>query len=518
MSSYTHLLAAYLTGGGTTPPVDPPPAAGGSAVVRARSGAGWRTLSGDAPTVLPPTAPRQVTVTPASGQLRLAWLPPADTGGTPISGYSIMVTPDDAGPFTVGPSVTSQAILGLTNGRLYTLRLTPIGPGGNGPTAEATGTPAGPWVIGSTGPVTGVPDWGGDEWGGNAGVNNGLGPYGHTAPPPGVISGADLGPAHCGVLPVLAASGQTYEHLTRVTTPGTWLDAKGLPSGVVTVDPTTGSTSLTVTRPGAIVQYLDIVGQLFIRASNVTVRYCRVDGRLVEGKGKYVVSTQDANPGLVISYCELLCGPAISAAIPPYGGYTARYNVVREVSNDAFKVGSNTLVEYNWVYGLRKAPGAHADPVQWTAGDNIGVLFNRLDCFTGADNAPSPLVQDFANGTLQVGKMTGHGSWFLMTDNYCNGANYVIRVGNESPQVTAKGTFTTEHAFWKRNRFGRQFIAGPVYDQTQPNADQVFDDTNVWDESGQTYRRTSLGWFYSHVVTAGQPVNDWTPVSMGAYP
>ncbi|MEV0394744.1 hypothetical protein [Polymorphospora rubra] len=372
------------------------------------------------------------------------------------------------------------------------------------------------WVPGTTGPVIGVPAWGGARWGGNGGVDNGRGPYAHTAPPPGVTSGAALGGAYCGVLPVLAAQGRDYGYLTKITKAGTLVDSTGANSGTVTVDAATGTVGVTVTRAGAVLQYLDIVGQLSIRAQNVVVRYCRIDSRPVTGTGKYIVSTQDASPGLTISYCELICGPAISAAIPPYGGYTARYNAVHEVSNDAFKVGRNTLVEYNWVYGLRKAPGAHADPVQWTSGDNIGVLFNRLDCFTGAADAPSPEVVDFANGTLQVGTMTGNGSWFLMTDNYCNGANYVIRVGNQSPQ----NGYTTQHAFWLRNRFGRQFIAGPVYNSIQASADQVFDDTNVWHQSGQTYRRTGTPpvWYYSHVVTAGQPVSDWTPVSMGRYP
>ncbi|MFB6392628.1 fibronectin type III domain-containing protein [Polymorphospora sp. 2-325] len=490
-----------------------PPPAGGIAVVRVRQSAAWRTVSGGQPTVTAPDAPRDLAVVASSGQLAAAWQPPYDDRGAPVTGYTVTVTPDDAPPLQLGAGARSATLTGLNNGVVYTLTVAARNTAGPSQPAEQIAAPAGPWVIGSVGPLVGAPDW----WGGNNGVNNGRGAYGMTEPPTGVTSGADLGPDYCGVLPVLTAQGRGYDHLTKPAV-GTLIDAKGLPSGAVTVDATTGSTSVTVTRPGAVLQYLDIVGQVFVRAPNVTIRYCRINGRLVTGSGKYLVSTQDANPGLVISYCELICGQAMSAALPPYGGYTARYCDLWGISNDAFKVGSNALVEYNWVHGLEKAPGAHADPVQWTAGNNIAVVFNRLDCFTGPENAPSPEVQDFANGTLQVGKMTGNGSWFLMTDNYCNGANYVIRVGNVSPQTTAKGVFTTEHAYWYRNRFGRQFIAGPVYNSIQADADQVFDDTNVWHESGQTYRRTSQGWFYSHVVTAGEPVNDWTPVSMGAYP
>ena len=69
-----------------------------------------------------PTAPTPAAAVPyASGVAKVAWNPPANTGGTPITGY--VVTPylgSVAQPAkTFDSTKTTQQISGLTNGRAY---------------------------------------------------------------------------------------------------------------------------------------------------------------------------------------------------------------------------------------------------------------------------------------------------------------------------------------------------------------------------------------------------------------
>jgi hypothetical protein len=464
-------------------------------------------MSGGAPTLRVPTEPRQQAITSQSGELIISWLAPFDTGGTALTGYVVTVDPGGI-VRNLGPSILETNVTGLSNGTPYTVTITATNSVGNSPSVTAIASPSGPWILGGTGSLVGAPL----GWGGNGGINNSRGAYAATAPPAGVTNGYQIGSTQCGVLPVLQAQGQSYANLTVISGSGPFVDATGQVSGTKTYDPVTGMTSISVTRNNAILEYLDMNGQIFVNARNVIIRYCRIDTRLVTKAGSYSIKTYVQHPGLILSYCEIICGQGVSAAVPPYGEYVARYCDVWNISNDAFKVGDNTLIEFNWVHDMLKAPSAHADAIQWTAGDNISVHHNRLEPYTGTADQEAYQIADPGNGATQVGKMTGNGTWFTFEDNYADGCTYILRAGNGSPD--AKG-WITEHAYWRRNRIGRKFVFGPLYNATQASADQIVEDTNVWHESGQTYHRQNTTWYYSQVVTEGQSIKTWTPSHNG---
>jgi hypothetical protein len=460
-------------------------------------------MSGGAPGVRAPSNPRDLAVTALSGQLELAWNPPYDTGGTPLTGYRVVLNPGNIIQ-NLNANTTTTQVAGLSNGTSYSVELVALNSAGSSPSLVATASPTGPWVMGGTGALVGAPP----GWGGNGGVNNLRGAYAATAPPAGITNGYQLGANYCGVLPVLQAQDMAYEDLTVINTNGTFIDATGAPSGTMTYNSSTGLASINVTRNGAILEYLDIPGQVFVNANNVIIRYCRINATDVITGGSYIIKTYTQYTGLIIQYCEIISGYNISAAVPPYGEYIARYCDVWNVSNDAFKVGSNTLVEFNWVHGLNKAPAAHSDATQWTSGDNISIRFNRFEPYQGTADQEAYQLPDIGNGAVIVGKMTGHGSWFVFEDNYADGCTYPIRAGQASPDI--KG-WTTEHAFWRRNRVGLKFAFGPYDNDIQASADQVFENTNVWHISGQTYHYdTEIDtWYYSHVVIADTPVATW---------
>lgn len=482
----------------------------------------WRIMSGGVPSLRPPGPPRQLAVAEASGQLTVTWLPPFDRGGASLTGYAIAIAPNDAPGANLAAGAVTYTFDGLDNGVAYTITLSAANEVGAGVEAEVVATPSGEWVLGSIGPIIGAPE----GWGGGALVNNGRGAFAATTPPPGVTNGYQIGPQYCGVRPVLLAQGKDYADLQHVgvDTLGPFVDAKGLVSGVVGQNATTGEVGLTITRPGALVQYIDLVGGLAIRAPNVTVRYCRIDGRELPNKGKYVVNTKDDFPGLVISYCELIAGQACSAVIPPYGAYTARYLEAWNISNDAFKTGTDCLVEFCWTHTLNKAPGAHADSHQITAGHNTSVRFCRFDLWTGTGAEEVPYLPQFANAATIVGHMTGDSSWHTFEDNYCDGSNIHLRAGVVSPQTVARGTFYTTYYFYRRNRFGLRFYGLPGYilSGVDPTV-EVEEETNVWHVSGQTFHRVqnssarTYTWYFSDVAVEGESIFDWSGEHYGVH-
>jgi len=469
-------------------------------------------MSGGPPDLRAPSSPRDLAVTALSGQFDVAWNPPYDDGGTLLTGYRLTVNPGGIVQ-NLDPDITSTSVFGLSNGTPYTVDLVAINSVGESAALETIDSPTGPWVLGGTGSLVGAPT----DWGGNGGTNNLRGAYAATAPPAGVSNGYQIGASQCGVLPVLQSRGQGYNDLTPVNAAGTFIDATGQPSGTISYNPDTGLVGVTVTRNGAVLEYLDIKGQVFVNANNVTIRYCRIDARDVTVAGSYVVKTYTQYTGLILMYCELICGFRISAAVPPYGEYIARYCDVWNVSNDAFKVGSNTLVEFNWVHGLNKAPGAHSDAVQCTAGDNISVRFNRFEPYTGTPEMEAYQVPDLGNGATITGKMTGNSSWYTFEDNYADGCSIPIRAGTPSPD--SKG-WVTENCFWRRNRVGRKFKFGPLDDNAPVSANQIVDDTNVWHESGQTYHYVTSTdtWYYAQIVTEGENIKTWDGSHRGQVP
>ena len=92
----------------------------------------------------PPGAPTGVTATAGNSNASVSWTPPIATGGAPITGYTILVSPDGT-QATVG-NVTSAVVAGLTNGTAYTFTVEATNRLGTGIASapSASVTPAGP--------------------------------------------------------------------------------------------------------------------------------------------------------------------------------------------------------------------------------------------------------------------------------------------------------------------------------------------------------------------------------------
>jgi Fibronectin type III domain len=95
---------------------------------------GWATANEMPPPPSAPGAPRNVTATPGNGSADVAWLPPASTGGSQITGYTVTSNPDAKTCASTG--ATSCTVNGLTNGTAYTFTVTATNSVGTGPASQ----------------------------------------------------------------------------------------------------------------------------------------------------------------------------------------------------------------------------------------------------------------------------------------------------------------------------------------------------------------------------------------------
>ena len=97
-----------------------------------------------------PGAPTNVVATAGNAAASLSWAGPANTGGSPITGYSIVISPP-APSATVNVSGTTATVTSLTNGTAYTFTVAAVNAVGTGP-ASLPSLPVTPMV-----PPPGVP-------------------------------------------------------------------------------------------------------------------------------------------------------------------------------------------------------------------------------------------------------------------------------------------------------------------------------------------------------------------------
>jgi hypothetical protein len=90
-----------------------------------------------------PTAPGRLIAFGGDGSGTVSWLPPDETGGAPISSYTVTASPGGR-TATVAGSVTTATVSELTNGTSYTFTVTATTPAGTGPASVPSGpiTPA----------------------------------------------------------------------------------------------------------------------------------------------------------------------------------------------------------------------------------------------------------------------------------------------------------------------------------------------------------------------------------------
>lgn len=207
----------------------------------------------------------------------------------------------------------------------------------------------------------------------------------------------------------------------------------GVPAGTVLTD----SGSITVSQNGAIIENLNITGNITIRANSVTIRKVRITSG-----DYYPIDHNNGNTGLVIEDTEIFgLSHNVTAGIS-FGNFTAR-RVYIHGSADGIKADSNAIIEDSYITDLayNAQVDTHNDGIQTTGGSNVTIRHNTCKLS----------VTPGANACIQVGTEWGGNSNWLVTNNLFDGGGWTINAGNgNGPNMV----FTN-------NRFTRNAGYGP---------------------------------------------------------
>ncbi len=83
-----------------------------------------------------PMAPANVIAVPQNGQLQVGWGAPPD-GGSPITGYTVTVSPATISAVSIAAGTTVATLTGLANGTAYTVSVTATNAAGTSPAGQA---------------------------------------------------------------------------------------------------------------------------------------------------------------------------------------------------------------------------------------------------------------------------------------------------------------------------------------------------------------------------------------------
>jgi hypothetical protein len=84
----------------------------------------------------PPLAPASPVAVALDGEVEVIWVAPPD-GGSPVTGYTVSVSPATVGPVTTAAGTTVVTVTGLKNGTAYKVSITAANQAGTSPAAVA---------------------------------------------------------------------------------------------------------------------------------------------------------------------------------------------------------------------------------------------------------------------------------------------------------------------------------------------------------------------------------------------
>ena len=95
------------------------------------------------PSVDPPSAPRSLSASSGPNEITIEWHPPANNGGSPVTGYTINWLSSTGASGVISTTGTSRTLRNLANGATYTMSVTASNAGGTSPAARIGATPFG---------------------------------------------------------------------------------------------------------------------------------------------------------------------------------------------------------------------------------------------------------------------------------------------------------------------------------------------------------------------------------------
>ncbi len=225
---------------------------------------------------------------------------------------------------------------------------------------------------------------------------------------------------------------------------------------------TNSSGSITVRQDGAIIESIDLIGCITIRANNVTIRNVRINC-----DGFYAIRMIDGFSGLRVDQAEML--NMKSAAILG-SNFTVTRSNIHDSGADAFKPGRNVVIESSWMHRLGTIDGSHSDAVQMVAGGDVVIRGNNIDM-------PANLQRYTNSQCILLQTNNGPINNVLIENNWLNGGGWCVQVNDKE-----RGHGSPQNIRISGNRFGPDCTFGTILVRGD-NADTSVTD-NIFELTG----------------------------------
>ncbi|WDR06243.1 M10 family metallopeptidase C-terminal domain-containing protein [Devosia rhodophyticola] len=199
-----------------------------------------------------------------------------------------------------------------------------------------------------------------------------------------------------------------------------WPDSTntGVPDGVTLLP----SGSIIVTKPGTVISGLDIKGNVYIDADNVTLENCRITSTNFS-----VVQIKDGNSGVVVQNCEINgVGSGNEGSNGITGVGTFLNNDIYNVENGiAVGGGSGTVIEGNYIHDLKASGSPHYDGIQIDGGQSDILIRNNTVINDHGQTAAVMIDNWFgpvSNVVLENNILVG-GGYTIYSDGQFNGGS-----------------------------------------------------------------------------------------------
>lgn len=227
-----------------------------------------------------------------------------------------------------------------------------------------------------------------------------------------------------------------------------------------------------ITTPGQVVDSLDIQGSVFVMATNVTIKRCKISSpnqpmvKTYEPDGSGGLN--DIGAGLLIEDSELYgMNNEDSTSVGGNGYFTLRRCNIHHIGSGA-RMGNDTLAEDNYVHDIVSTVTSHNGGLPVDAGTNVTIRHNTI-----LMNSTNGYVIAAYSG-VPPGNVVAN---VLIEDNFLAGGNYIIYGGSVTeppPNLRVRD-----------NRFSRLYFANGGFFGPVANGGGATEwSGNVWDDTG----------------------------------
>ena len=208
----------------------------------------------------------------------------------------------------------------------------------------------------------------------------------------------------------------------------------GVPAGV-TLTPYYGD--LVINTPGAVIEGLDIHGQVTINASNVTLKNCKVTD-----SGYWVVRVMPDASGVIVQDCEINgTGTNNDGQHGILGVGTFLRNNIYNCEN-GITIGGNasTLIQDNYIHDLKASGAPHFDGVQLDGGNsNVTIRHNTI--IVGTDAVSAVMINNYFGPISNI----------IVDNNQLVGGQYTVYSDGSLNRYSITGVQLTNNDMRKGN-------------------------------------------------------------------